>query len=609
MQVTGNQSSAFQIFSSSSGSQRSRASNPLREQNSTLQTTPSSKRDILFDSIQKSRSRVPTLEAIGTVALFRAGDALRFLSLRDDPKAVSIDQNLEGTSRFQDLKTDRLADLENSLRTLQSRVSKLRGQEALNTRQSTSSQPDVVEVSAGRNSPTATFSVRPDRLAQGDVLVSDEQAAPLGALGLSGSFLVNGTKVAVEATDSLFEIRNKINFGEDVNQNGILDGPEDLNQNNILETYGVAATEFGPGVFVNEDLNGNQTLDPSEDSNNNERLDGGVTETNVIASVRDNRLVLTSLTGGESRIDLQDEDSVLLALGFFEADPKGNPVLKERQFDAGNPPVNLNKTPRKAEIQVNGTSVSNTTNVFKDVAQDATLTVKQTSNREAQIRIFFDAQEAVSQIQSLFVQFNQVVTTLNDVLADSRTFRGDADIQGIRQDLTASSQEKIGGLNQRNSNLEDVLGSAENPRLLGIEVKNTEKNTVQELSLSSIVQSLKNGATLNSSNSERQQRFSSIGIKTLQDDTFSVDRNKLARALKINSEEVLDLFNNPENGILPAFDKQLNRILDSGLGVIGLKRQELSLRSSLPAPVADKLRQFEDSSNLKRTVQNLIAVA
>lgn len=609
MQVTENQSSAFQIFSSSAESRRSRASEGFQEQNPPPQSPRSSKRDILFDSFLQSRIRVPALEAIGTAALFRAGDAVRFLSLRDDSQTIPIAEGLDRTPRFQGLKIDRLDDLKTSLQSLQGRVSKLRGQGSLNIRAGKSSNPDVVEASAGRRSPSATFSVRADRLAHADVLVSDEQTTPLSALGLSGSFLVGGTRVTVEVSDSLFEIRNKINFGEDRNRNGVLDGPEDLNGNNILETYSVAATEFGPGVFINEDANGNQALDLSEDGNNNGRLDGGAAETGAIAEIRDNRLALTGIVAGESRIDLQDEDNVLLALGFFERNAKGNSVLKERQFDTGNPAVNLNKSPQNAQIEVDGTTVSNTSNVFKNVAEDTTLTVKQTSSQRARISLFFDASKAVSQIQSLFERFNTVVATLNDLLSQSRIFGGDADIQGIRNRLTESPQKKTRELNQRNRDLDEALGSIENPRLLGIEVKNIEKNAVQELFLSSIVQSLRGGTALNLNGFERRQRLSSIGVRTLEDDTFAVDRKKLNRALKINSEEVLDLFNNPENGILPSLDEQLNRILDSGLGDIGFKRRKLSLLSGLPAPVADKLRQFEDSSNLKRPIQNLIAVA
>lgn len=596
MQVTGNQNFSFLIFSASSVRNSSPAERNLEEKVAGAQETPTPKRDILFNSFSQARKNVPTLEAIGTVALFRAGDAIKFLSLRNNSSKNSTADGLGKTSRFQDLKIHRLNDLKNSLQNLQTRVSKLQEKDSLNIRQGKSSKPDVVQVSAGRNSPRTNFSVRVSRLAGESVLVSDAQTAPLGALGLSGSFLVNGSKVTVEASDSLFEIRNKINFGEDRNNDGVLNGPEDLNQNNILDTYSVAASEFGPGVFVNEDVNGNGALDPSEDANNNERLDGGVTDTNVVASIQDNRLVLTSLVGSGSAINLEDEDNVLLDLGFFEGDAKGNPVLKERQFDADKPEVNLIKNPQSAQIEVDGAVATNPTNVFQNVVEDTTLTVKQVSQRQAQISLFIDATEVVSQIKSLFDQFNDSVITLNDILAGSRTFGNDLDIQQLRNDLTGPAQEKTRELGQRNRNLDTVRGSTENPKLIGVDINNTEKNRVQESSISSVAQALKDGGTLSLQSGARDlvQRLTSIGIRTLEDDTFTVDTGKLNRALNINTDEVLDLFNNPENGILTALDKQLNSILNA----------------SAPSDRADiKLRQFEGSSASSGLVKNLIAVA
>jgi len=79
--------------------------------------------------------------------------------------------------------------------------------------------------------------------------------------------------------------------------------------------------------------------------------------------------------------------------------------------------------------------------------------------------------------------------------------------------------------------------------------------------------------------------------------------------LNINAEEVLDLLNNPETGILPLLDKQLNQILESGPGDIALKRQKISQSSETPDQFAARLRQFEEYSNLQRTAQTLIAVA
>ena len=155
--------------------------------------------------------------------------------------------------------------------------------------------------------------------------------------------------------------------------------------------------------------------------------------------------MFTSLTGSEPRIDLRDEDNVLLALGFFESDRKGNSVLKERQFDSSNPPVNLNKSPESARIEVDGKTVTNTSNTFQNVAEDTTLTVKRISDRKAQISLFIDASEVVSQIQSLFDQFNTAAITLNDILEQSRIFSGDKDIQKIRNDLTGIAPEYRSG--------------------------------------------------------------------------------------------------------------------------------------------------------------------
>ncbi|GJL77138.1 MAG: hypothetical protein NPINA01_01270 [Nitrospinaceae bacterium] len=611
MQVTGSQNSSFLYFSPTSGRKASPSLAEPQVKIALSETPRSNRRDILFDSFKRSQGGINSLQATGPLALFRTQDAVKFLSVNVDSQRFPVADDLSKTPRFSELQIDRLGDLKNSLQTLQSRVSRLQNEDALNFRGAKSTKPDVIQVEAGKNSPVTDFSVRADRLAQEDVRVSDEQSTPLGSLGLSGSFFINGIKVTVQDSDSVFEIRNKINFGEDQNRNGILDGPEDLNGNNLLESYSVAATEFGPGVFVNEDLDGDGALDPAEDSNNNKRLDGGITETRAVASVQDNRLVFTSLTGSDTRIDLRDDDNVLLALGFFERDRKGNPILKERQFDSGNPPVNLNKNPESAQIEVDGETVTNPTNSFQNVAEDTTLTVKQISQRKAKISLLIDASQVVSQIQSLFEQFNAAAITLNTVLGQSAAFGQDQDIQKIREGLTGGPQEKTKELSQRNDNLEATLGSRENQKLLGIDVKNTGKNRVQDESILSAVRSVKSGEnpSFNGAGGNRVQRLTAIGIKTQEDDTFVVDVKKLDRALNINSEEVLDLLNNPENGILPLLDKQLNRILDSGLGDIDLKRQEISLRASNPDPARGKLRQFEESSNLKRTLQNLIAVA
>ncbi|NIP99727.1 MAG: hypothetical protein GWM98_04250, partial [Nitrospinaceae bacterium] len=276
---------------------------------------------------------------------FRVGEALRFFDRSSPSNGISLTASPDQRARFAGLQTSRLNRIEDSLRSLRGTVSRLLSQESLSTRTSESSRPDLVQARPGPDSPVTTFSVRPDRKASGNVLVSDAQPASVSTLGLSGTFFVNGFPVEVEPTDSLFDLRDKINRGEDRNGNGVLDRDEDVNQNGQVDRFGRDGTEFGPGVFVIEDLNGNGILDPAEDTNDNRRLDGGTRDLQVVARVRDQRLELTSLGGGNQRIDLRDEDNVLLALGFFELNAKGLPILNERQFADRNPPVNLNREP------------------------------------------------------------------------------------------------------------------------------------------------------------------------------------------------------------------------------------------------------------------------
>ncbi|MFQ5451345.1 MAG: flagellar filament capping protein FliD, partial [Nitrospinaceae bacterium] len=139
---------------------------------------------------------------------------------------------------------------------------------------------------------------------------------------------------------------------------------------------------------------------------------------------------------------------------------------------------------------------------------------------------------------------------------------------------------------------------------------NLEKNRVQEISLTSAVKNLKSGMTIPFKNTGRDllERLTSIGIRTGEDNFFKVDATQLDRALHINPGEVLDLFENPETGILPNLESQLSRILDENLGDLALKQQESAIFSQTPDQLAEKFRRFQESSTFGEKVQKLIVV-
>ena len=571
------------------------------------------KRDILFNSVFINTRKVPNLEATGPLAAFRVNDAIALLSHRFDSRKIPILEDLGKKERFTLLKLRQLDDLSTSLKTLGQTVTELFSVDALNPKSSSSTRSKRVQAFVGKDAPLDSFRISPVRLSKGAILASDEQSTPLGTLGLTGSFFINGVKITVESSDTLIDLKNKINFGEDHNRNGVLDKTEDVNNNGTLDIIQTANSEFVPAIFITEDLDGDGELDPDEDVNDNGRLDGGVAETKVLALIKDNRLVLVGLAGGRDRIDLLDSDEVLLNLGFFELNFKGFPVQKEFQFDSEDQDlaVNLIQQPQTAKIEIDGKPVFSDTNVFSGVIEDTDLVIKKASEKAAQINIFIDTETFFTQIKTLFDQFNNSISKINNLLGISRTFAQDGDIQDIRNDLTFKPQERARGLAKRNEDIDALRGRPGNPFATGIKVVNPEKNNPQEVAITSAVQAVKSGITraFQSQNENLLRRLGSIGIRTLADNTFLLDEREFRRGLNSNTTEIFDLFTNPETGILPNLAERLSIILRDDLGELAIEKNEIVVQSSSPRIQAENFRKLTENNNLGNTIQTLIAVA
>ena len=572
-----------------------------------------SKSDILFDAVFINSRKVPNLEATGPLAAFRVNDAIALLSRQAQSRQIPIISDLEKKERFSLLKLRQLDELSTSLTSLDKTVSDLLGVNALNPKSSSSTRSKLVQAFAGKNAPQESFGITPLRLSKSARLASDEQSTPLGTLGLTGSFFINGVKITVEFSDTLIDLKNKINFGEDQNRNGVLDKTEDVNNNGTLDIIQRGFSEFVPPLFIVEDLDADGEIDLGEDTNDNGQLDGGTAESKVLALIQDNRLVLVGQAGGRDRIDLLDSDGVLLSLGFFELNIKGFPIQKEFQFDSDDQDLeaNLIQDPQTAKISFNGESVFSDTNVFSGVIEDTDVIIQSASAKEAQINIFIDAQSFFSQIKTLFEQFNNSVSIINDLLGVSRTFKQDGDIQDIRNDLTFKPQERTRILAERNENINKLRGRPGNPFATGIKVVNAEKNNQQEVAITSAVQAVKSGITraFQSDNENLLRRLGSIGIRTLADNTFLLDEREFRRGLDSNTTEIFDLFTNSETGILPSLAERLKIILRDELGELAIEETEIVAQSRSPRILADNFRKFTENINLEKTVQTLIAVA
>ena len=607
MQILNNVSSSFFPLNSTRSTSNNLDVRIARDTINRAGASRETKRNILFDSTFINTRKVPNLDATGPLAAFRVADTIALLTSQAASRKIPIIDDLAKKERFTRLKISQLDDLSTSLKSLEQTVSDLLGDGVLNPKTASSTRSKLVQAVAGKDAPLDNFRVTPVRLSQAAILASDEQSTPLGALGLTGSFFINGTKITVESTDSLFELKNKINFGEDQNRNGVLDKTEDVNNNGTLEVIQTANTEFVPAVFIVEDLDGDGVLDLGEDINDNDHLDGGVDESKVLALIQDNRLILVSTAGGSTQIDLLDNDEVLLGLGFFELNSKGFPVQKEFQFDPDAPGVNLIQQPSTARIEINGQSVPGDSNIFSGVIEDTDLILKKASEKSAQINISIDAATFFSQIKTLVGQFNSSISKINDLLGVSRTFKRDGDIQDIRNDLTFKPQARVQQLDQRNENIDTLRGRPGNPFATGITVTNTEKNTQQEVAVTS--QSVKAGIAQVFQDDDLLRRLGSIGIRTLADNTFELDEKEFRRGLNSNTTEIFDLFTNSETGILPTLAEILEIILRDELGELAIEETEITVQSQSPRVLAEKFSKFTENIKFGNTIQTLIAVA
>jgi flagellar capping protein FliD len=563
--------------------------------------------DLLFDSFVFVSNRVPQVDDLrGPLSAFRVNDAGRFVTDRFQSSHFPIIDEV-GASRLTSRQTDDIDNLQIRLQTLLDKVEELRLGNAFNLLNAKSSNSGALRASADSTAKATRFKITIDAVATRSVLASDAQGT--GVLGLTGNFHVNGVQIAVIATDTLADIKSKINRGEDVNGNGVLDQAEDVNGNGIIETIQVSGSQHGAGIFIIEDQNGNGVLDPAEDIDGNLRLDGGTRDHQVTATILENRLLLTSQTGENSAITLSDPDSILFNLGFFELDAGGAVVQKAVQLNAAG--TNLVTQGTDAVISIDSETFTSATPTFSNIFAGITLEVLGGAGESSRVTVETNASAAVAQIQSLFLRLNDAITALNDSLAFSKIFAGDFELQSVREELTENSQTDIRANESRDASRESVDPFNNLPPSLGLNSVNTDKFSTTELGITRTVQAIRAGreALFANRGSELFKKLSSVGIKTESDDTISVNIPALTLALESQPNDVLKLFNDSETGILPRLQAQLESLLSEDVGRLDFKSARLEALSELDTGAGESFQRAFEKLLLETTTRNLIAIA
>lgn len=523
-----------------------------------------------------------------------------------NPDAFLISPALN-RDRLEQARTGLVQSIRDRVQALSDRVNRLLDTGSFNTRSANVRPRDVLAVAPENDTPLGSNRFRSTRLSAGQTLASDE--FPSGsALGLSGTFHINGVPVTVAPQDGLSSIRDRINRGEDTNGNRVLDGAEDLNANGQLDIIQVAAGESGPGLFVVEDVNGNGILDPSEDANGNDRLDGGTGENRVTASLSRNRLLLTSTTGGASAIALSDPDGVLLALGFFELNAKGLPIEKEAQFDFDRQtPTDLNTVPLTAQLEVGGQALESDTDTFTNALENAVVELKKTAEGGIEVEITFDAETALAEIQNLADEFNTVVADVNRALHGNQAFAEDPDLNGVRQNLTDPNEPAAV------EPAEDVLKTFDRitPPVSGTPLADSGVLRFGDFFNSNTAQTIEKGVRPEppTTGGLLIKQLEPVGIEIQPGDTVEINSTKLEEALKNGNENVQDIFFDSENGLLAFLKARLEPLLNEDFGPLPAGDESIQETQTPVQRGNARLRErLLDSLTENRQTRNLIAI-
>ncbi len=313
------------------------------------------------------------------------------------------------------------------------RISSEKLRAPFNIRYASSNKPGVADAEAKPSAIPGEYEISITRIAKSHELGSSIYDEPGSALGLTGSFRINGWNVDVSAGDSLFTLRDKINYGEDENQNGSLDRAEDINQNgklDILTAPGVYTQEgYLPPFYYNEDINGNSALDATEDANGNLQPDGGSSQTGVKAVVVGGQLVLISDEPANIELRFKDPDRILERLGFIfrnSASGETTTSIFNRQT----------VEPEKASFKIDGKEFTTTQNSVNDAVEGISLTLKKSG--DVKVTLQNDTNLGVIPVVNFAMSYNRALRFLNEIMVSDATLGKNKRLQSIYGDTAKS---------------------------------------------------------------------------------------------------------------------------------------------------------------------------
>ncbi|MFQ5559649.1 MAG: flagellar filament capping protein FliD, partial [Nitrospinota bacterium] len=493
----------------------------------------------------------------GAVLQDGVGSALRtqesLKSLQGQTPGTFLHSRFTFHSAFTALRTRDLQEFGTRLSKLDNAASRLGNKESLDIKPATTTEPEKISFSTSFDSPEGTFSVKVLETARGGTIASNQVEDPFSSLNLTGSFSINGYSVSVSASDSLNDIANQINFGEDNNKNGKLDFSEDVNGNGSLDKTFVSGGTTPAGYIGSfsyfEDIDADNRLDPSEDLNNNLILDGGSSQIKVSATIERDRLFLTSLSA--NNISLSDDTGVLKELGFFTENPSGMVIKNDRQLLQNG--TNLNSERKHASLEINDIPYSKDSNEISDIIPSTVISIKKKSSL-ATVRIQKDFSKLINAIKEFRADYNEVIEFMNDQELSSKILDRDPHLQNARSSLI---QDVVAAKPDRNLN---QLSAKE----AGFQHAN-QKRRVHQASLANLAEMVKKKSTVSLSIPFGGQNsllgaLEKGGVSRRENDFLNVDEKSVNRALQNNLNATVSLLAGNEG-----ISRKIKTITDSFL--------------------------------------------
>lgn len=236
------------------------------------------------------------------------------------------------------------------------------------------------------------------------------------------------------------------------------------------------------------------------------------------------------MSTGDKSIVIEDSDNILHDFGIIAENPYNNSYYFPNIFQNGS----------NSEVNIDGEKIESDSNLvyYKGII----FNLKNTTKGNFKIPIKENNSTVVKKIENFANEYNKVMTELNNKLKDGGFEKSFVTLK-LKRELT-----KAVFLDVEDKDVTDI----------GLNLKE-EKNFITKLQLDNISQKKFNFSL--------QDLLYSIGITNNQDDTISINKDRLEKAVESNKENIYKLFFS-DNGVINRLKNIINKAINTENGMI-----------------------------------------